>query len=118
MNKTSYQSDRSDQAGSLTVNPDNLMIDREGGVWFGTDGNFLRTKGRAADALYYLDLDPSHQAGKPGITTPSFGKAFRIATVPSDAEATGPAFNSDMTTIFLSVQHPGERFPSTWPQAR
>ena len=103
---------------SAAANPDNLMIDREGGVWFGTDGNFLRTKGSAADALYYLDLDPSHQAGKPGITAPSFGKAFRIATVPSDAEATGPAFNSDMTTIFLSVQHPGERFPSTWPQAR
>ena len=103
---------------SAAANPDNLMIDREGGVWFGTDGNFIRTKGRAADALYYLDLDPGHQAGKPGITAPGFGRAFRIAAVPSDAEATGPAFNSDMTTIFLSVQHPGERFPSTWPPVR
>ena len=57
----------------------------------------------AADALYYLDLDPSHQAGKSSITSPSFGRAFRIATVPSDAEATGPAFNSDMTTILSGL---------------
>ena len=100
------------------TNPDNLMIDREGGVWFGTDGNFRRTKGTAADGLYYLDLDPDHQAGKPGIVAPSFGKAFRIASVPSDAEATGPALSADMTTLFLSVQHPGEYVASTWPQER
>ncbi len=61
---------------------------------------------RAADALYYLDLDSSHQASKLGIIVPSSSRAFRIATVPSDAETTGPAFNSDMTAIFLSVQRP------------
>ncbi|MCA9657173.1 MAG: DUF839 domain-containing protein, partial [Myxococcales bacterium] len=37
--------------------PDNLLIDRDGGVWFGTDGNF-GVNGHA-DALYYLDLDPA-----------------------------------------------------------
>ena len=100
------------------ANPDNLMMDREGGVWFGTDGNFRRTGGKSADSLYYLHLDPNHRAGKPSIVTSSFGKAFRVASVPSDAEATGPAFNADMTTIFLSVQHPGEYVVSTWPQER
>ena len=98
------------------ANPDNIMIDSHGGVWFGTDGNFGRNG--TADAVYYLDLNPKHREGAPGITTPTYGRAFRIASVPSDAETTGPAFSSDEATIFLSVQHPGEERPSTWPQNR
>jgi secreted PhoX family phosphatase len=98
------------------ANPDNLVIDQEGGVWFGTDGNF--GKNGTADAVYYLDLEPAHRPGQRGVTRPSYGKAFRIASVPADAEATGPAFNADQSTLFLSVQHPGESIPSTWPQVR
>jgi hypothetical protein len=98
------------------ANPDNIMIDSHGGVWFGTDGNF--GKNGTADAFYYLDLDPQHREGAAGVSSPTFGKALRIAAVPSDAETTGPAFSSDEATIFLSVQHPGEDQPSTWPQNR
>jgi len=71
--------------------PDNLMIDREGGVWFGTDGNSSSSRNGLADL------------------------AFRVLAGPSDSEATGPAFSADMGTIFFNVQHPGERFFSTWP---
>jgi len=88
------------------ANPDNILLDREGGVWFGTDGNF-GTNGHP-DAIYYLDLDPAHRMGAMGIVTPSYGLAFRMVTMPSDAEATGPAFAPDMRTLFLAVQHPGE----------
>jgi len=97
---------------------DNLMIDRDGGVWFGTDGNFGRN-GRA-DALYYLDLDPAHKTGQPGILTPTWGKNFRVVAGPSDAEATGPCLSSDMRTLFFNAQHPGEgsTVQSTWPQIR
>lgn len=98
------------------TNPDNLMLDRDGGVWFCTDGNFAGTNGRVGDGLYYLDLDFAHRPNRPGIVAPSYGRAFRIVGMPSDAEATGPAFNADMTTIFLSVQHPGEYVPSSWPK--
>jgi secreted PhoX family phosphatase len=90
--------------------PDNLAIDREGGVWFGTDGNFNLNS--AGDAIYYLDMDPSHAANVPN---PTYRKAFRILSVPSDAEATGPAFSSDMKTLFINVQHPGEEIYSAWP---
>jgi len=86
------------------ANPDNLMVDQMGGVWFATDGN--PGVNAAGDALYYLDLEP-------GSTTR--GEAFRVAVVPSDSEATGPAFTPDERTLFLSVQHPGESLPSVWP---
>ncbi len=94
--------------------PDNLLLDREGGVWFGTDGNF--GVAAHADAFYYLDLDPTHREGQPGVAQPSFGKAFRVVAMPSDAEATGPSFTPDMGSIFMSVQHPGENAYSTWPK--
>ena len=100
------------------ANPDNIMIDGTGGLWFGTDGNYRRTNGKFGDALYYLDLDPEHRTDRESRMSATYGKAFRIAGVPSDAEATGPSFNSDMTTIFMSVQHPGEYVTSGWPQSR
>ncbi len=86
------------------ANPDNLMLDRMGGVWFATDGN--PGVNGSGDALYYLDLEPG---------SATEGEAFRVAVVPVDAEATGPAFTPDERTLFLSVQHPGESMPSTWP---
>jgi uncharacterized protein len=89
--------------------PDNIAIDKEGGVWFGTDGNF--EVNRTADALYYLDLDPAHKL----TPNPTYGKAFRVVATPSDAEATGPAFTPDMKTLFFNVQHPGESIHSVWP---
>jgi secreted PhoX family phosphatase len=95
------------------ANPDNLMVDAAGGLWFGTDGNF-GTNG-FADALYYLDLDPAHRAGQPGVVTATYGQAFRVAAAPSDAEATGPALSADMRTLFFNVQHPGEDVFSAWP---
>lgn len=95
------------------ANPDNLAIDADGGVWFGTDGN-VSTNGHA-DGLYYLDLDEDHRAGAPGVTQPTYGLAFRVIAAPSDAEATGPAFSAGMGTLFFSVQHPGENRYSIWP---
>jgi uncharacterized protein len=99
-------------AGLFTATcPDNIMIDDKGGVWFGTDGNFNAQAKKSADALYYLDLNPAHKT----TATPTYGLAFRVVAVPSDAEITGPAFSSKMSTLFFSVQHPGEDVTSNWP---
>lgn len=98
------------------ANPDNLLIDRDGGLWFATDGN-LSTNG-TADALYYLDLDETHRQDESGIAFPTLGRAFRVAAGPADSEVAGPAFNADMNTLFLSVQHPGEYVESDWPANR
>jgi len=91
--------------GALDVtNPDNLLIDARGGVWFATDGNF--GVNHASEGLYYLDLGPSG-------TDP--GRAFRVVTMPADAEATGPAFTPNERTLFISVQNPGTSVTNHWP---
>jgi secreted PhoX family phosphatase len=102
----------SNTAGLFTAaSPDNLMIDAQGGVWFGTDGNWGASGKKSADALYYLDLDPAHKT----LANPTYGLAFRIVAAPSDAELTGPALTPAMSSLFFSVQHPGEDNYSSWP---
>jgi len=112
----------SDDSGLFIAgDPDNLAIDRDGGVWFGTDGHAGSTGDTRSDAIYYLDLDPAHKAGEPGVVNPTYGLPFRVVASPGDSEATGPWFVPDMSTLFFNVQHPGEdvvRTPSTWPQNR
>src|SRR5262249_17063480 len=85
-------------AGATTFeaqNPDNLALDSEGGIWFGTDGNFAADK---QDGLYYLETADD----------PADARPWPIAGMPSDAENTGPMFGSDERTLFFSVQHPQE----------
>lgn len=61
-------------------NPDNLIIDTDGGVWFATDGNFGTNA--TAGGLYYLDLDPAHREGVEGVVKPTWGTAFRVVACP------------------------------------
>lgn len=96
--------------------PDNIMIDKEGGVWFATDGNL--EVNAASDAYYYLDLDPKNKAGGEGVVAPTYGHAFRFVTQPTEAEATGPCLSSDQRTFFSSVQHPGDNWAGMWPWRR
>lgn len=88
---------------------DNIMVDKDGGVWFGTDG--YRGVNGTSDSLYYLDTNPANKA----LTTPTWYLPFRVISGPNDSEATGPCFSPDMGTIFFNVQHPGESLTTTWP---
>lgn len=101
-----------------TARPDNLSIDADGGVWFGTDGNTSGSTNRSADGIHYLALDPAHKAGAEGVVNPTYGLGFRILHSANDAEATGPAWNSSMDTIFYNAQHPGEGRLSNWPSSQ
>ncbi len=87
------------------ANPDNLAIDADGGLWFETDGNF--SINGTADAIYYLDMDSLHRAGRTGVANPAYGLPFRVIAVPGGSEPTGQTFSSNMETLFFNVQHPG-----------
>ncbi len=54
---------------------------------------------------------------------PTAGQAMRVAIGPVDSELTGPSFDPDFKTLFLSVQHPGSsasrkdgKMTSNWPR--
>lgn len=95
--------------------PDNLVFDRRGNLWMTSDisGSQINKSPYAEfghNSLYYIPLSGSQA-----------GQALRVASAPTDAELTGPTFSPDGRTLFLSVQHPGERstslgdLTSHWP---
>jgi len=72
---------------------------------------FARAHGVDPSRSVLVGNGPAHKT----LANPTFGLAFRIVGLPSDAEITGPAFSPKMSTIFFSVQHPGEDNYSSWP---
>jgi secreted PhoX family phosphatase len=83
--------------------PDNLGFDPAGRMWICTDGPGRR----GHDGLWVMD------ASGPSAAWPKL-----FYSPPAGAECCSPAFTSDGRSLFVSVQHPGER-PGTeaggWP---
>lgn len=95
--------------------PDNMAFDRNGNLWLCTDisGSGLQDEPYKAfgnNSLFFIPLSGANA-----------GAAFRVASAPNGAEFTGPCFDPEGDTLFLSVQHPGERahtrvhLKSSWP---
>jgi secreted PhoX family phosphatase len=82
--------------GWLTC-PDNAAIDAQGRLWIATDGAPKVTGNKLADGIYATDT-----AGPGRALTKMFFRA------PTGAEVTGTAFTPDGTTLFASIQHPGD----------
>jgi uncharacterized protein len=84
--------------------PDNLGFDRDCNLWVCSDvsSNDLAKKKGAYSKLANNGLWVVPTAG------PSTGEAYQFASGPVDCELTGPWFSPDQSTLFLSVQHPGE----------
>lgn len=97
------------------ASPDNMVFDRMGNLWFASD-----------ISGYAMNKPPYESFKNNGLFLvmregPQAGKVIQVASAPTDAEFTGPCFSPDGKTLFLSVQHPGERsasmdqLSSHWP---
>lgn len=95
--------------------PDNMLFDQKGNLWFCSD-----ISGNAMRALSYSKFKNNGLFIVP-INGPQAGKVIQLGSAPNDAEFTGLCFDPTQTTLFLSVQHPGEttkdlNHPSShWP---
>ncbi len=102
--------------GDLFSCPDNMAFDSLGNLWFCTDisgGKMNKppyTKFKN-NGLFYVAM-----SGRDS------GKVVQVGSAPRDAELTGLCFSPDNSTLFLSVQHPGEKSKSLeklrshWPK--
>lgn len=106
--------------------PDNLAFDKEGNLWVVCDMSSEKLakplkKGEKANA--YATFKNNGVFVVP-TTGESAGQAFQFASGPVEAELTGPWFSEDGSTLFLSVQHPGEESKSIenptshWPSGQ
>jgi len=82
--------------------PDNLTFDSKGNLWVMSDISKSRlNKDRHAsfknNAIFMIPTSGENK-----------GKAFQFASAPVDSELCGGNFTPDESTMFISIQHPGE----------
>lgn len=97
--------------------PDNLVFDPHGNLWMVTD--ISSSVVGEPDSIYaFQGNNAMFFFATEG---PEAGRAVQFASGPVDCELTGPYWTPDGTTLFLSVQHPGEEseslsaLTSDWP---
>lgn len=98
-------------AGSSNVNadnmfnsPDGLAFDANGLLWIQTDGNY-KNEGDFA----------GHGNNQMLAGDPVTGEIRRFMVGPNECEITGLIWSPDRRTMFVGIQHPGERGNSHWP---
>jgi len=86
--------------------PDNLNFDSKGNLWMlsNISGSSLNKGRQASFKNNSLFMIPTSGKDK--------GKAFQFASGPVDSEMCGANFTPDESTLFLSIQHPGENSTS------
>ncbi len=99
-------------AGSANVNeanmfnsPDGLKFDSNGMLWIQTDGNYTNAEefeGHGNNQMLAGD--------------PATGELRRFLVGPNECEVTGCTWSPDKRTMFIGIQHPGERGNSHWPE--
>ncbi|MCY4302248.1 MAG: PhoX family phosphatase [Aestuariivita sp.] len=98
-------------AGSENINPDNMfnspdgmMFDTHGLLWIQTDGN------------YSNDGDFAGHGNNQMLAGDTLtGEIRRFLVGPKECEITGMAWAPDRRTMFVGIQHPGERGESHFP---
>ena len=98
-------------AGSKNVSPDNmfnspdgLAFDSKGMLWIQTDGNYSNVKGFAGQGNNQMLVGD-----------PATGEIRRFMVGPRQCEVTGIAWSADEKTLFVGVQHPGEKGEGHFP---
>ena len=100
------------RAGSANVNadnmfnsPDGIAFDSQGRLWIQTDGKYSN-KGDFAGQGNNMML----------LGDPATGEIRRFLVGPRECEVTGITWSADRKTMFIGIQHPGERGDSHFPE--
>ena len=91
-------------AGNMFNSPDGIAFDTVGRLWIQTDGNYSNEgdfAGMGNNQMLVGDTET--------------GEIRRFLVGPREAEITGLCWSADLRTMFVGVQHPGERGDSHFP---
>lgn len=91
-------------AGNMFNSPDGLGFDSQGRLWIQTDGKYSN-KGAFA----------GHGNNQMLVGDPRSGEIRRFMVGPNECEITGLCWSPDKRTMFVGIQHPGERGNSHFP---
>ena len=101
-----------DRAGSANINkgnmfnsPDGVHFDSNGMLWIQTDGKYTNEGDFAGQGNNQMLL-----------ADPVSGEIRRFLVGPRECEITGMTWSPDRRTMFVGIQHPGEKGNSHWPE--
>ncbi len=92
-------------ADNMFNSPDGLSFDSKGGLWIQTDGSYSNAKDFAGMGNNQML-----------VANTETGEIKRFLVGPKESEITGFAWSLDRKTLFIGVQHPGEKGDSHWPE--
>ena len=104
LHKDEYAGSENVTAENMFNSPDGLIIDETGLVWIQTDGNY-------SNEGDFAGMGNNQMLCADSVT----GEIRRFLVGPNECEITGMTWSSDRRTIFVGVQHPGEKGNSSWP---
>lgn len=90
--------------GNMFNSPDGLAFDHSGLLWIQTDGKYTNEgdfAGQGNNQMLAAD--------------PATGEIRRFLVGPRECEVTGLTWTIDRKTMFVGIQHPGEKGDSQWP---
>jgi secreted PhoX family phosphatase len=91
-------------ADNMFNSPDGITFDTQGGLWIRTDGNYSNAKNFAGQGNNQMLLGDTRT-----------GEIRRFLVGPKQCEVTGITWSADRQTMFVGIQHPGEKGDSTFP---
>lgn len=91
-------------AGNMFNSPDGLRFDSQGYLWIQTDGKYSN-KGD------FVGMGNNQML----VGDPATGEIRRFMVGPNECEITGLTWTTDRKTMFVGIQHPGERGNSHFP---
>lgn len=100
--------------GAGFANPDNIEIDSQGNLWVVTDMPTSKhnqaVPSREKSAMELTGVFGNNSLWYIPTSGVNAGKVYPFASGPMECECTGPWFTRDRQTLFLAVQHPGEKY--------
>lgn len=99
-----YKGSNNINADNMFNSPDGLAFDKKGLIWIQTDGNYSNEGDFAGQGNNQMLVGD-----------PATGEIRRFMVGPKECEVTGFAWTADQRTLFVGIQHPGEKGNSNFP---
>ena len=104
------------KGGAGFANPDNLTLDKSGNLWVVTDMSTSKHNQPVASRME-TETSGDDLTGVFGnnsmwyipLSAKETGNIYPFAIGPMECECTGLTFNDDNSSLFLAIQHPGEK---------
>ena len=99
--------------GSNNITPDN-MFNSPDGIAFDSMGNlWIQTDGKYTNKDAFEGMGNNQML----LANPETGEIKRFLVGPKECEVTGITWSTDKKTMFVGIQHPGEKNPNEchWP---